>query len=524
MLIAAPVPVLAENGQRDLSAYLRARAADADGNVAAAADGYAAALRAAPNDAVIAVRAYRVAIAAGDFALLNHARGVLERADLAPADASLLALAEAVRANDPAATQLAINRVKAGALGFLAPSFQAWAALDDPKTAKAALDMAGGNAIARRYAQETRALLLIATGKPADGAALVQVLSGGDRSSVDLRITAAQLLAHAGQQEAARALLPNNDPTMAAVRDNLGQGRAASTALGVAFVLTRLASDLNDGQASRLLIVMARAALRVDPANDRARLLLVAALAREDNPQHALVSLVDIAPTSPYYPGAQALRIALLDKAGNTAAALASAAALADRPDSTVGDIRRHADLLLQDSQVEAAASAYQRALDRDQAGADWVLYLQLGSALDRAGHWPKAKAALEQAVSLAPDEPVALNYLGYGLLEHGGDKRVARQLLEHASMLRPQDFSILDSLAWAYFLQGESTRALPLLEAAAKGEPANSTIGDHLGDAYWQAGRRYEARYAWQAAALLAEGGDADRIAAKIANGPATR
>ena len=59
-----------------------------------------------------------------------------------------------------------------------------------------------------------------------------------------------------------------------------------------------------------------------------------------------------------------------------------------------------------------------------------------------------------------------------------------------------------------------------PLLERAAQAEPANTEIGDHLGDAYWSIGRNYEARYAWRAALLTAEPTETARLTAKIANG----
>ena len=69
--------------------------------------------------------------------------------------------------------------------------------------------------------------------------------------------------------------------------------------------------------------------------------------------------------------------------------------------------------------------------------------------------------------------------------------------------------------------MAASTAKALPLLERAAQGEPANGTINEHLGDVYWRSGRRYEARYAWRAAAVHATGADAQRLAAKIADGP---
>jgi hypothetical protein len=44
--------------------------------------------------------------------------------------------------------------------------------------------------------------------------------------------------------------------------------------------------------------------------------------------------------------------------------------------------------------------------------------------------------------------------------------------------------------------------------------------IVEHLGDAYWQAGRKFQARYTWRAAALLAETDMAARLAAKLRDG----
>ena len=69
----------------------------------------------------------------------------------------------------------------------------------------------------------------------------------------------------------------------------------------------------------------------------------------------------------------------------------------------------------------------------------------------------------------------------------------------------------------------GLEARALPLFERAVRGQPADVTINEHLGDAYWKTGRRYEARYAWRAAAVNAEGEDKARLTAKIENGLGT-
>ena len=60
----------------------------------------------------------------------------------------------------------------------------------------------------------------------------------------------------------------------------------------------------------------------------------------------------------------------------------------------------------------------------------------------------------------------------------------------------------------------------IPLLERAAQGAPAESDINEHLGDAYWKANRRLDARYAWRAALVAADDDEKARIKAKIDNG----
>jgi Flp pilus assembly protein TadD len=55
------------------------------------------------------------------------------------------------------------------------------------------------------------------------------------------------------------------------------------------------------------------------------------------------------------------------------------------------------------------------------------------------------------------------------------------------------------------------------LLERAAQGQPTDAAIAEHLGDAYYSAGRRFEARYVWRAALTYAEGKAADRLRSKI-------
>ena len=84
-----------------------------------------------------------------------------------------------------------------------------------------------------------------------------------------------------------------------------------------------------------------------------------------------------------------------------------------------------------------------------------------------------------------------------------------------------PESGNIQDSFGWAQYRQGEFEQAVESLEQAVSMEPANAVINDHLGDAYWQVGRKREAGFQWSRALSLDPDADlrAD-IEAKIERG----
>jgi Flp pilus assembly protein TadD len=170
------------------------------------------------------------------------------------------------------------------------------------------------------------------------------------------------------------------------------------------------------------------------------------------------------------------------------------------------------------------SARAYAQAIAVAEPGSAaqpvWALWLLRGSALDQADNWPEAKAALQEAYKLAPNQPLVLNYLGYAQLERRENLAEAEKLIQEASRLQPEDAAITDSLGWTHYIRGNLPKAIELLEVAVAGQPADPAINEHLGDAYYSAGRRYEARYAWEAALLHAEEDAAKRLRAKIASG----
>ena len=144
------------------------------------------------------------------------------------------------------------------------------------------------------------------------------------------------------------------------------------------------------------------------------------------------------------------------------------------------------------DRHAEAAA-AYGEAIARTEATAAsrslWTLHLLRAASLEQADRWAEAKAELETAMRLEPDNPLLLNFLGYGKLERGEDLDTAEAMIRKASALRPDDASITDSLGWALYKRGRLPEAIETLSRAAAGDPAQSEIHEHLGDALYSVG-----------------------------------
>ena len=517
LLALAPLPAYAATP--DLLAYLQARAAAGDNAPEFAARRFADALAATPDDATVATDAYREALVAGDLALAARAADALGPA--APADAALLAVADAAARGDLAAADAAIARLGDGRLAIFAAPLAAWAAFARGTDPLPLLAAARDDAVARRFATETRALILIAQGHEAEGLATLRATLGFDQSGEDMRVAAARLLIGMGRVAAARGLLAGDAPPLVALRKRPGEGAKPGLAFGAATLFTRVASDLALGPPDPLPLALAQAAVHADPTNDRARLLLAYTLARAGVAARALDTLAAISPDSPYAAMARAGRIQVLSSTGRADEALAEAEAAATGSNAPDDALQRFADLLMVAERPHDAVPVYRKLIDRAGRDAGWSAWMQYGGALDEAGDWPRAHKALQRAVALAPDEPAALNYLGYAQIVHGEPVGPAAALLERASRLRPDDAAITDSLGWAYHLAGRTGDALPLLERAAAASPESAEIGEHLGDAYWALGRRYEARYAWRAAQVVAEPAGIARLAAKIADGP---
>ena len=106
----------------------------------------------------------------------------------------------------------------------------------------------------------------------------------------------------------------------------------------------------------------------------------------------------------------------------------------------------------------------------------------------------------LRRVIRMKPDYAHAYNALGFTLAEKTDRLAEARDLIEKAFKLAPEDPFILDSLGWVQYRLGNVGEALKLLQAAyaARSDPE---IAAHLGEVLWKAGQRDEAKKIWSTA-----------------------
>ena len=294
--------------------------------------------------------------------------------------------------------------------------------------------------------------------------------------------------------------------------------RRATDGLAESYLV--LAAALRQQDAAELSMLMLRLALDLRPDFTPARLLASEIMEGARHPETALRLLVPVAADDPLIAIVRLRRAVLTEETGRTEDALHELEQIArDYPDrsephASMGDIlrakHRYAD----------AVVAYDRAAAQlgTPTRADWPLFYDRGIALERSKDWPRAEADFLTALTLAPDQPYVLNYLGYSWTEQGRNLPKARQMIERALEQRPNDGAIIDSLGWVMLREGDTTGAVKSLERAAELQPEDATINGHLGDAYWAAGRRQEALFQWQRALNLnPEPEDRPKLEAKL-------
>lgn len=193
----------------------------------------------------------------------------------------------------------------------------------------------------------------------------------------------------------------------------------------------------------------------------------------------------------------------LLEEDGKTEQAVSVLSGLVEKYQDVetqiqIGDLYRHKE------DYQEALAQYNRAfalVKGDVPEKYWQLLYVRGMTHERLKNWDLAEKDLKAALVLQPDHPYVLNYLGYSWLDQGINLKEATEMIAKAVSLRPDDGYIVDSLGWAQYRGEKYAEAVKTLEQAVALLPNDPTVNDHLGDAYWQVGRKNEARFQWKRA-----------------------
>lgn len=127
------------------------------------------------------------------------------------------------------------------------------------------------------------------------------------------------------------------------------------------------------------------------------------------------------------------------------------------------------------------------------------LIYFMRGALQERQKHIDAAEQQFRQSLTLDPNNPLTLNYLGYMLADHGLKLNEALQLVERAVKLDPENGAYLDSLGWVQFKLGRYALAEQSLEKAITLIPTDPTVHDHLGEVYASIGNLQQAVAQWQ-------------------------
>ena len=128
------------------------------------------------------------------------------------------------------------------------------------------------------------------------------------------------------------------------------------------------------------------------------------------------------------------------------------------------------------------------------------VLYKR-GSCYERVGDDKNSDKDLLKSLSIKPDDPYVLNYLGYSWLERNYNIQEAISMLDNAYNQKKNDPFIIDSVGWGYYLIGDFINAENFLRKAIQLMPKDPIVNDHYGDVLWKLNRKIQAKYYWQSA-----------------------
>ena len=161
--------------------------------------------------------------------------------------------------------------------------------------------------------------------------------------------------------------------------------------------------------------------------------------------------------------------------------------------------------ILQSEAQLMREAKDYQESFDILRKALDVQpdqpeLLYDVALAAEKIDRIDIAETNLRRLIVLKPDHAQAYNALGYTLADRTDRLAEARDYIEKALKLSPEDPFILDSMGWVEYRLGHVAQGLQYLERAFQQRP-DPEIAAHLGEVLWAKGDKPGAEKVWREA-----------------------
>ena len=217
--------------------------------------------------------------------------------------------------------------------------------------------------------------------------------------------------------------------------------------------------------------------------------------ALSDN-DRALQEYALVGPSNDYLPAQQRQAELLFAQQRNEEASARLAQARSAQPDYAIQLYLIEAEGLSNHRQVEAAWKVINEGLE--QYPNDLNLLYTRAMLAEKRDDLAQLETDLRYIIQREPEHAMALNALGYTLADRTSRYEEAKALIEQAHQLNPDDAATLDSLGWVNYRQGNLDEAERLLRQALEKFPDHE-VAAHLGEVLWAQGKQRDARRVWR-------------------------
>lgn len=517
--------------------YLAARHAGTQRDAGAAAAYYRASLRGDPKNPELLERAFLSFLAEGDVEEAVRLGEQLIKLDKNDRIARLVVGVHALKQKKYALAKVNLALSNRGPITDLAATLLgAWASYgaNDAKSAIEAIDKLQGADWYALFKDLHAGLILDVSGNKKEAGKRFDRVQKLDPSAIRIVESYSSWLSRNGRKDEALKVLKGFDAQlprhplileeMAALeKDKQLPLLVGDPQAGAAEVLYGLGAALGRRGGEDLGLVYLQLALYLAPNQPLALLSLADLYEQMKNPQLAIKIYDRVPQNSPLRRNAEIQLSVNLDSIEKTDDAKQRLQKLLkDKPDD-IDAIMALGSILRGRKDFSECVDVYNKgvATIATPARPNWLIYYFRGICNERAKNWKAAESDLKQALTLYPDQPHVLNYLGYSWIDQGLNLDEGMRMIRRAVEQRPDDGYIVDSLGWAHYRLGNYDEAVKNLERAVELKPDDPTINDHLGDAYAKTGRVLEAQFQWSHARdLKPEPDDLIKIKQKLATG----